>query len=126
MRLLTFRLLSEAETAQDRIGVMLDDTNLVDLHGVYAIRHLGKNSEATIVQSRVMLGHTMASFLAGGDAGLEIAQTLVEYARRSGVEDAIVSVDDIQYRPPIPRPGKVIAMGRNFSDHAAESVAGLS
>lgn len=126
MRLLTFRLLSGAETTQDHIGVMLDDTSLVDLHRLYAIRHLGRGNETAIVQARVMLGQTMASFLAGGDASLEIAQALVEYARRGGVEDAIISVDDIQYRPPIPRPGKIIAMGRNFSDHAAESIAGLS
>jgi 2-keto-4-pentenoate hydratase/2-oxohepta-3-ene-1,7-dioic acid hydratase in catechol pathway len=34
-----------------------------------------------------------------------------------------IAVDDIEYRPPIPSPGKIICIGRNYAAHAAEGGA---
>lgn len=34
-----------------------------------------------------------------------------------------IPVDDIEYRPPIPGPGKIICIGRNYAAHAAEGGA---
>ncbi|HXR27135.1 MAG TPA: fumarylacetoacetate hydrolase family protein [Candidatus Baltobacteraceae bacterium] len=70
---------------------------------------------------------TMAELLAGGDAALA---TLRRSARE--VEADAASLDRLA-RPlgafhlaaPVPRPGKIVAIGRNYADHAAEGGAAL-
>ncbi len=41
----------------------------------------------------------------------------------SNVDGAGIAVDDIDYLPLIPRPGKIICIGRNYAAHAAEGGA---
>ena len=68
---------------------------------------------------------TMAELLAGGDAALA---TLRDAARATAADPARL---DALARPltafhlaaPVPRPGKVVAIGRNYADHAAEGGA---
>lgn len=68
---------------------------------------------------------TMAELLAGGDAALA---TLGAAAREAAADAARL---DVLARPlaafrlaaPVPRPGKVVAIGRNYADHAAEGGA---
>ncbi|HEX7085216.1 MAG TPA: fumarylacetoacetate hydrolase family protein [Vicinamibacterales bacterium] len=49
----------------------------------------------------------------------QLAQNM---ARRETLpRGAVLSVDDVRLGPPVPRPGKVICIGLNYKDHAAES-----
>jgi len=66
--------------------------------------------------------------VAGIDPGLpgSIMQTLAD-GRLGELQDAVskfdgpgVALDDIDYLPLIPRPGKIICIGRNYAAHAAE------
>jgi acylpyruvate hydrolase len=43
-----------------------------------------------------------------------------------GCSDKGIAIDEIEYRPLIPKPGKVICIGRNYAAHAAESGAATS
>jgi len=59
------------------------------------------------------------AFLAGGSPAMEQAKKITESAPAS----ALVPVSDVVLRAPVPRPGKVIAVGLNYRDHSIESGA---
>jgi 2-keto-4-pentenoate hydratase/2-oxohepta-3-ene-1,7-dioic acid hydratase in catechol pathway len=62
---------------------------------------------------------TIADLLASGEAGLArlraALESSVELITRNGR-----SLHDTEYLAPVPRPGKVVAIGRNYRAHAAE------
>ena len=57
----------------------------------------------------------MISFLAAGDA----AMALAEAAQTN--PDVSFPVADVVLEAPVPRPGKILAIGLNYADHVAES-----
>jgi 2-keto-4-pentenoate hydratase/2-oxohepta-3-ene-1,7-dioic acid hydratase in catechol pathway len=61
----------------------------------------------------------ISSFLSAGDAAIQKVQQLIEVAPRS----AFVPLADVRLRAPVPRPGKIIAVGLNYRDHSVESGA---
>jgi len=62
---------------------------------------------------------TIADLFASGDPGLTRLRAAAEssVARIAREGDAL---DDTEYLAPVPRPGKVVAIGRNYRAHAAE------
>jgi len=61
----------------------------------------------------------MLSFLTAGESALQEARKLVERAPQG----AVVPLANVRLRPPVPRPGKIIAIGLNYRDHFMESGA---
>lgn len=61
----------------------------------------------------------MIAFLAGGDANLAQAQQALVDPPAA----ALVSLGAVRLAAPVPRPGKIICIGLNYRDHAAESGA---
>jgi len=60
---------------------------------------------------------SMASFLEAGDAALTLAEKLAVG------NTAAFALLDVRLLPPVPRPGKIIAVGLNYRDHAMEAGA---
>jgi 2-keto-4-pentenoate hydratase/2-oxohepta-3-ene-1,7-dioic acid hydratase in catechol pathway len=57
-----------------------------------------------------------------GEAVVPMGPDLVEYLATGRVEDGEpVALSDVVLLAPVPRPGKVVAIGLNYRDHAAES-----
>jgi 2,4-didehydro-3-deoxy-L-rhamnonate hydrolase len=89
----------------------------------------GRQHLATVVDGRVIdiaLGmaqsrHPMLDFLAGGAASLDAAKAQLAEAQRHWRADAYPLLDRVKLLAPIPRPGKIVAIGRNYADHAAET-----
>lgn len=61
----------------------------------------------------------MVSFLAAGDSALSQALELIQQASR----DAFIPPSHVRLCSPIPRPGKIVAVGLNYRDHSIESGA---
>jgi 2-keto-4-pentenoate hydratase/2-oxohepta-3-ene-1,7-dioic acid hydratase in catechol pathway len=59
----------------------------------------------------------MAALLAGGETAL---QALRSAAAGAGIAERGRALEDVEMLAPVPRPGKVIAIGRNYADHATE------
>jgi 2,4-didehydro-3-deoxy-L-rhamnonate hydrolase len=59
------------------------------------------------------------TFLAAGDSALSQALRLIQQAPQG----SFTSVAHVRPRPPIPRPGKIVAVGLNYRDHSIESGA---
>ncbi len=93
------RLLSRAAPDGERLAVVSHGDVIVDVDdvlggGPWTMAHLLADVDATLAAIR---------------RGLASAQPLRSRAR-----------DDITVLPPVTRPGKVIAVGRNYHEHAAE------
>jgi 2-keto-4-pentenoate hydratase/2-oxohepta-3-ene-1,7-dioic acid hydratase in catechol pathway len=93
MRLVTF-----AESGTPLLGVC-DGNNVVDVAALDAD-----------------LPKDLLSFIIGGTA----AQTAVAAAVRGSGAEARKPISQVRLLPPIPRPGKIICLGLNYVDHAAE------
>ena len=90
-----------------RLGA-LTDKGLIDLRT--AARNLGVPSDTFA---------DMITFLAAGESAAAEAQRLVEEAPQG----SLVTMTGIRLLPPVPRPGKIIAIGLNYRDHQIESGA---
>ena len=79
---------------------------------------VSRNGEARVVdfsQADSSLPKDMLAFLAGGKATQATAQKAIDSAGDS------VPLSSVKLLAPIPRPGKIICVGLNYSDHAAET-----
>ncbi|HEY7936926.1 MAG TPA: fumarylacetoacetate hydrolase family protein [Candidatus Limnocylindrales bacterium] len=63
---------------------------------------------------------TLTALLAGGDDPLEALRAAADPAR---IRAAGEPLEQFQLAAPVPRPGKIIAIGRNYADHATEGGA---
>ena len=63
----------------------------------------------------------MIAFLAAGPAALEAARAHVAELQRDWHAEAHPRLEASVLLAPIPRPGKIVAIGRNYADHAAET-----
>lgn len=104
------RLVTYSHGGKKRLGVMLGDDAVLDLQRA----------------SGGVLPSDMIGFLdAGGDA-MRTAQVTLDAASeaaRSGASATglIFALKDVALEAPVPRPGKVLAIGLNYRDHAEES-----
>ncbi len=123
MRLVTYQY-----KGQSRIGAQLDG-QIVDLNRAYQawLYHADNPDELAVADARVPAD--MIGLLRGGDASLRAAQQAVAFVsgqlemggdtlNQQGIVYAIESVSLLQ---PVLRPGKVICLGLNYRDHAAEA-----
>lgn len=79
---------------------------------------ISKNGEERLVdfsQADPSLPKDMLAFLAGGQATKAMAQKAIDGASNT------VALSSVKLLAPIPRPGKIICIGLNYSDHAAET-----
>ena len=80
---------------------------------------IGAERDGTIVDLRAVdpaLPPTMRALLAAGDEALERARRALASAR----DDQRYARDRVRLRPPIPDPEKILCIGLNYRDHAAE------
>jgi 2-keto-4-pentenoate hydratase/2-oxohepta-3-ene-1,7-dioic acid hydratase in catechol pathway len=63
----------------------------------------------------------MIDFLAAGAPALEVVASFLEGVRRSWNPASHQTLANARLLAPVPRPGKIVAIGRNYADHAAET-----
>jgi 2-keto-4-pentenoate hydratase/2-oxohepta-3-ene-1,7-dioic acid hydratase in catechol pathway len=111
MRLLSYRA---AEGA--RIGALLGADHVVDLRDALAaaLRAAGEAGDAA-----QRIPGDMADFLRRGEDALADAARALAFAARG---DAALRrpLDPALLLAPVPRPGKILGVGRNYGDHAKE------
>jgi 2-keto-4-pentenoate hydratase/2-oxohepta-3-ene-1,7-dioic acid hydratase in catechol pathway len=112
MRLVTYR----GVAGKDRIGAIAGE-RIVDLSRV--LQAINDRSAASGVDSAG--GGVMLRFLAAGAPAMEAAAAHLHEVEQRWRPDDHASLADVTLAAPIPRPGKILAIGRNYADHAAES-----
>lgn len=103
------RLVSYTHGGQTRLGALIDDRTIVDLE-----RASGGG-----------VPPDMLAFLEAGDDAMSKARGAIEAAAAVGRSSAsssnlIFALADVEIEAPVQRPGKVLAIGLNYRDHAAE------
>jgi len=90
-------------------------------------RHRGEDRAGAVVAGRVV---DLDPFLPGGRdmlsllrAGPEALTAAAAHAQRAAGENAAVHprLAVVELLAPVPRPPKIVAIGRNYADHAAET-----
>ncbi len=132
MKLVTF-LAKAAEKTEMKIGILLGERSVLDLRGAAAfyLRQTGKEKDPAALSLHRLPG-SMAGFLSRGEEALSLAKTAGEFAsgwlkdknalpKTPEGEDLAYPLAGVTLLAPVPRPGKIIAMGLNFYDHAAEN-----
>ena len=90
-----------------RLGAVTDK-GLIDLRT--AARNMGVAADAFA---------DIISFLATGESAVGEAQRLIA----GPPQGSLVAMNGIRLLPPVPKPGKIIAIGLNYRDHQIESGA---
>jgi len=102
--------------------------HLVSYAGNDGLPRLGTITEQGVIDLQAAAGSrgipaesfaNMTSFLTAGEPARHAAQELMQGAPRS----AISSLQNLGLLPPVPHPGKIIAVGLNYRDHFIESGA---
>lgn len=107
MRVATFRT-----GGRERLGVVCDE-RIVDV--APAADRLGRGDLAGAASG-------MLALIAGGDGALAALAEVVTAAP----EDALLPLETVELRAPIPRPRKnILCVGRNYAEHAAESLRAI-
>jgi acylpyruvate hydrolase len=125
MKLATFRT---REAPAEQFGALLEDGRLLALRaGALSLLH--EYSVPDRHEASRLLRHALA-FLEGGEEAFALAYQVVERAEQAlhegrepmgpGGQPILYQPDRVEFLPPVPRPGKILAAGRNFADHAAE------
>jgi 2-keto-4-pentenoate hydratase/2-oxohepta-3-ene-1,7-dioic acid hydratase in catechol pathway len=66
-------------------------------------------------QADSSLPSDMLAFLGAGESALQAARKAVDHTTNG------IALSEVRLRAPIPRPGKIICIGLNYRDHAAET-----
>lgn len=109
------------------IGAVVGD-NIIDLNYAYALRLRSLDDEERAYElASSLLPRDMLAFLRGGDRAIECAHLAVEMAGRGYVtgingERLVYSLDEVRLLAPLSNPGKILAAGKNYVDHAAETM----
>jgi acylpyruvate hydrolase len=98
-----------------RLGSLQTDGSVIDLRASYerVLAAAGDPQAAGI--ARVRIPDTMMDFIAGGDACVAAADAAVAKDVR-----VVIPAAAVRLAPPL-LPGKILCMGRNYWEHAAES-----
>jgi 2-keto-4-pentenoate hydratase/2-oxohepta-3-ene-1,7-dioic acid hydratase in catechol pathway len=95
MKLVTFE-----QGGRTRIGALVDNDQVVDFGA-----------------AAPSLPQTMRGFLGAGATAHTVAQQIIAHAPAS----SLLRLADVKLRAPVPDPGKIICIGLNYRDHAAET-----
>src|ERR1700685_306346 len=80
-------------------------------------RHAGVANSDTVISLKAAGFSDLISVLQGGKEAFKKVETFV--AQPPG--DAIIPLASVKLCAPIPKPPKILCMGLNYRDHAAES-----
>ena len=126
MRLLTFSRRGQKTKRIGAVGV----GGVVDLTPAYAAFVDTQGETKAYEFAAVRIPHEMIEFIEGGAGSLEAAKLAIEYVKESshqrGIESEslLLSEEEITFRPPVLRPGKIICAGMNYKEHLADSGRG--
>lgn len=124
MRLVTF-----AARGQTRVGA-LEGEWIVDLTRAARARYLARGTARPGAHARAEMPSAMTHLLAGGDETLALARDLAAETRRALADPAkaralerdgvVWQTGEVRLLPPVPAPGKILCVGRNYAEHARE------
>ena len=130
MKLATY-LPKNSQSHRQSIGAAVGN-EMIDLHYAFA-RYLreveGEIRAYELAEGRIPAD--MIGFLQGGEKAIAAAKQTLEFVKNLKSNDAkgisgeklIYALADVKILAPIPRPGNILAAGKNYADHAKEAAS---
>lgn len=127
MKLVTY---SEGQRTETRLGALVRD-DVVDLNRMYReiLRRDGEPRPEAMADA--LLPAAMRPFLEAGEAAMGRAREAMAAAEREasgghgrealGRAGILLPLAGVRLRPPVPDPRKIVCLGLNYKDHAAET-----
>jgi len=103
------KLITYQTKGQPQLGVIRNEQ----------VIELASAHRALVNEAEALFPADMIELLKQGPAGLNQVTAIVDFAGANPA-DFVLPLDRVKLLPPIPRPGKIIALGRNYAAHAAE------
>ena len=119
------RFCSFFHEGENRFGFELQEGKIVDL--LQAAKILLSKGQFSQSQGGLFDAPDLKSWLAHGRVSIETAQKIRELLKNDieMTPPVVYGRENIRLLPPIPNPGKIIAIGLNYRDHAQEQNAPL-
>src|SRR5213596_2605451 len=110
------RLVTYTFRGTTRLGALVGDAEVVDLNRACALHRAERGERRARALADFLVPPDMPAFLQAGDPAMDAARA----ALASGL---LFRTDEPGFRleAPVPRPGKVLAVGVNYKDHAEEA-----
>ncbi len=93
-----------------------DSYGIIDKESILSIPNLAKQLRRQIPQS-------LEGFIVGGEKSLAIAEQLMKETNRIKIKNIPIPLAKVTLLAPIPNPPKILCLGLNYRDHAAETKA---
>jgi len=129
------RLVTYTFRGTTRLGALAGDAGVVDLNRACALHRAERGERRARVLADFLVPPGMLAFLQAGDPALDAARAALASLQdhlRTQRDAALASgllfrIDEPGFRleAPVPRPGKVLAVGVNYKDHAEEAKIAL-
>ncbi len=131
MRLVTFEA-KGGKKGQSMLGALLDDHSVLNLQPAAALYLKGKKEKDPYTVASRYIPADMAGFLGQGKKAMDLARRTLKFISqwRKTEKKALVGLrkeplifplSRVSLKAPVLRPGKIVAMGLNFRDHAEEN-----
>src|SRR5207249_3718649 len=120
MRLLTYRQAGAA-----RLGAAVEE-RIVDVNRAVAALQRSRGMHNAQALADATAPTDVVKFLGAGEAALATAWQAIEHVAGLDPEEAqrdllVSPATEIKLLPPVPRPPKIVCVGRNYAKHAAEA-----
>src|SRR5881396_1142994 len=123
------RLVTYTFRGTTRLGALVGDAEVVDLNRACALHRAERGERRARALADFLVPPDMLAFLQAGDPAMDAARAALAHMRDlrtplAGLASGLVfGTDEPGFRleAPVPRPGKVLAVGVNYKDHAEEA-----
>jgi 2-keto-4-pentenoate hydratase/2-oxohepta-3-ene-1,7-dioic acid hydratase in catechol pathway len=105
-----------------RLGCFLGEDRVVDLEATCRA-HLAARGvvRAAAIAAALFPGDSTRGFLEGGVATQDVLTAMLNAVRSGGLQPIAHSLASVRLHAPIADPGKLVCIGLNYKDHAAET-----
>src|SRR2546428_9298421 len=125
------RLVTYTFRGTTRLGALVGDAEVVDLNRACALHRAERGERRARALAAFLVPPDRRAFLRAGDPAMDAARAALAHVREhvGWQRDAAIAsgllfrADEPGFRleAPVPRPGKVLAVGVNYQDHAEEA-----
>lgn len=110
------KLITYTAGIEPRIGVVLNDGMVIDARDCLEVYLAGRHRQDAKAEAAFMVPADMTTLLARAGGDLSLLSEAVAASKGKGS----LSIGSVTLHAPVPRPGKILGVGRNYGSHASE------
>ncbi|WP_188456980.1 fumarylacetoacetate hydrolase family protein [Virgibacillus oceani] len=117
MKIVSYKL--KGKPGSYRVGCVMDG-NVIDLQESYLAFLSSKNNKDAVHLIDQLLPSEPHAFFSMGAAAVERAREACDYITKNGDSGVMLYFEEVSLAIPNPAPSKIICVGKNYAEHAAE------